>query len=783
MNNFCNLLIFTALLFFGFGLSAQTVFPHDTRSDSVHVYHYDISLDFRNFNAQQLSGHTRVRFSPLVNGIDRIALDLLGPDVDSVLGENGAQLVFTAGTAGFSVDLPSGLNADDSSWIDVFYHGAPHTDAEFGGFYFSGQYAYNVGVSLSEIPHNFGKTWFPCQDNFVNRSTYDFYITTNPAHEAACGGMLVSTTVNPDLSETHHWKMEQTIPSYLASVAVSDYVYLNRTFSGVNGPMPVKLAARPADTTALNGSFANLENAFDIYEAAFGPYRWDRVGYSVVPMAGGAMEHAMNIAYPKMLINGNTTYQSVMAHELSHHWWGDLVTCTTAEDMWINEGSASYCEYLFTEQLSGREDYEAEIRANHKSLLRTCHIDDEGYWPLSGVPQEHTYGVTTYSKGADMIHTLRAYLGDEQFFDGLTQLLDQNQFSDINAVEYRDELSQITGTDLTNYFADWIFQGGWPHISIDSIQAVPSGANYNVSVYLRQKLTGRTHYSHHVPVTLTLRDNSWNVYETKIWSEGQQNVVNVTVPFVPAVYSLNEDELISHAVTGAYPVLSATGTETLGNANLQLTVESLTDSVLMIAEHNWTAPDAIVNNTEGFMISPQRYWRIEGIWPAGFSAKAAFRYSGQTSGANGYLDDQLIDGTEDSVVLLYRADRAADWTEFAGYTKNTGNLNDKTGTLIVDQLLKGEYAIGMRGESVGLHEQNKVKASLFPNPAGEQLSIRSNAEMKTIVVRSANGQTAAEFIVSGKEAQVNISGLAAGTYYCTAYGDGGRLFTEVFVKR
>ena len=158
--------------------AAQGNFPYDKRSDTVHIYHYDIHLDFTNYSSFKLFGKTRVYFSPISQSINSVTLDLLGPDVDSVKSKSGQSLNFSADDKSFTVTLSSALASTDSSYFDVYYHGTPVTDSQFGGFYYNSSYAYNVGVSLSAIPHNYGKTWFPCQDNFVNRSTYDLYITT-----------------------------------------------------------------------------------------------------------------------------------------------------------------------------------------------------------------------------------------------------------------------------------------------------------------------------------------------------------------------------------------------------------------------------------------------------------------------------------------------------------------------------------------------------------------------------------------------------------------------------
>lgn len=776
-------ILWICLLSGGFSLRVvgQNPFPYDTRSDSISIEHYSIHLDVRDFSNFILKGKTEISLKPLVNNITAIRLDLIGLIVDSVHNEVGTSVPFNTISTGLTIDFTQALNSGDSTALTVFYHGITTSDPSFGGFYFNSSFAYNVGVSLSDIPHNYGKTWFPCFDDFTTRSTFDLHITTLPTHQSVCGGVLISTDTHADLSKTDHWKINQRIPSYLVSVAVSDFKFVNKTFSNYqNDLIPVNLAARHSDTTNMKNSFVNLESAFDIFESKFGPYRWDRVGYVLVPMTAGAMEHAMNIAYPILGANGSLAWESVMAHELSHHWWGNLVTCRTAEDMWINEGSAAYCEYIFTENFNNRNAYEADVRNAHKKLLQTCHMEDDGYWPLSGVPQEHTYGSTTYTKGADMIHTLRGYLGDSLFFSGLKTFLEENKFSDVDALEYRDDLSEITGVDLTNFFNDWIFQGGWPHLSIDSFKVAPNGGQYQTTVYLKQKLVGRTQFGNQIPVTLTLRDNDWNTFEQRIYSTGEHNSVTITVPFAPSLAYLNRDELISHAVTSTYNTFSNTGNQTLGHSNVVLQIQNISDSVFFVAEHHWAAPDAITTPNPSYEISTQRFWRIDGLWNSNFQTNATFRYSGMTTTSFAYLDHLLITGSEDSVVLLYRPNTASNWAEFPTYTKSIGNPNDKTGTFNVTNLLKGEYTIALKGQplSIGEKVQESKIVNIYPNPSSGKITIESTELVDKIVITDPIGRFIEQKHLPDQKSEFNTSTWKKGSYWITGYRENVPVYSE-----
>ena len=314
----------------------------DTRSDSIDILHMDLYFDFFEIDGE-LNANASIQIEALVDDVQDIRLDLLDLEIDSVwIG--GESVSFDYDGELLRLDFESALNTGDSEEIRVFYQGMPQTDSGgFGGFYFSGQFAYNIGVGFVADPHNFGRAWFPCFDNFVERFTVDFDVLTDSEHKAVCNGEELETEVVGTDSLLFHWTMNEGIPSYLVAMAVGEFDPLEWEFISINGStIPVLLAAVPEDSADVEGSFEHLENAFDSFESYYGEYRWNKVGFAFVPFNSGAMEHATNIAYPRSLTNGLLTYETLMAHELSHHWWGDLITCSTAEDMWINEGMASF---------------------------------------------------------------------------------------------------------------------------------------------------------------------------------------------------------------------------------------------------------------------------------------------------------------------------------------------------------------------------------------------------------------------------------------------------------
>ncbi|MFM1931914.1 MAG: hypothetical protein RL226_1217, partial [Bacteroidota bacterium] len=314
-----------------------------SRSDTLDILHFDISLDFTQANAQLVSGVATLNVLTL-ESVTALLFDFEGMTTDSV-HLNGESTPFTHSGETLSIVPASLISAGEELEVRVYYHGQPlQDDSGWGGFYFQSDYAYNLGVGFAADPHSYGRIWHPCFDNFVERAPYTLRVLTNNGKKSYCGGMLTSETVMND-STLRVWELNQHIPSYLASVATGNYVHAEQTFESMTGSdIPIWLAAHAEDTTDLKNSFVNLIPALEAFEADFGPYRWPRVGYVTVPFSSGAMEHACNIAYPLFAANGSTANQTLMAHELSHHWWGDLVTCSTQEDMWLNEGMASHCE-------------------------------------------------------------------------------------------------------------------------------------------------------------------------------------------------------------------------------------------------------------------------------------------------------------------------------------------------------------------------------------------------------------------------------------------------------
>ena len=742
------------------------------RSDTINILHYTINLNVTDFITDTLRGNTVIQFTPKMNNRNTISFDMLKFNIDSIT-INGTYPAYAYNDTLLIINLPFVMNVGDTSNLTIYYHGKPQLDPSgWGGFYFTAGYAFNLGVGLSAIPHNFGRAWYPCFDNFIERATYDFNITCSKTNTAFCNGNLVKDTVDTVHNlRLRSWHLSHNIPSYEASVDVAPYTPMKDTYYGVD-TLPILIAGLPADTANIRKSFVHLKNAISIYQTCWGKYQWNKVGYSMVPFSGGAMEHPTNIAFPVAAANGTTAYEAdIMAHELSHHWFGDQVTCSSAEDMWLNEGFATYNQYLFTEKMYGEAQYHSYVRQNHEYVLHDCAIADHGYWAVSGVPQAYTYGnqsfweSTSYQKGADVIYALRNYMGDSAFFKGIRYYLTRDLFEPVSSDSLKKCLEASSGMNLTDFFNSWVYAPGFCHFSIDSTSVTPNGSNYNVKLYVKQKLTGAPAYYNNVPLLVTFKSSGWKNYTGVITASGQYSTFTITIPFNPVFVGLNLDEKMSEAIAPDTLIIKKTGTTNLANSRLDITVNSLTDSAFLYVEHNYTAPDALRDTALHYRVSPNRYWKISGIFPTGFSAKATLYYDGRkNTTVNGayYLDTALTIKTRDSLILLYRRNAGQDWREFPVYKRtDLGPSTDMYGYFTLDSLPQGEYVFANGVSHVlGIDEQKSNAAILkvYPNPTASSFTVgfASSTQEEYIDINDIKGKSIQHIKLSPSQKTINV---------------------------
>ncbi len=765
------------------------------RSDTIDVLHYDLFIDFSQAATQNISGSCEILFSAKQNNIATLSLDLLQMEIDSIVQHNQL-LTYSYNDTLIIINLSAVLNTGDFDSLTVHYKGSPQGDpSNWGGFYFQGNYAYNLGVGFAADPHNYGRVWHPSFDNFVERATYSFVLKTPNGLKGYANGLLTSS-INNGTHNINTWNLNQEIPTYLACIASAPYTHVNQTYTSTlfGNIIPVMLVAEQNDTTNLKNSFSNLFGAINGFEESYGPYLWDKVGYHLVPFSNGAMEHATQIAYPEVTANGSLTYETLMAHELAHSWWGNLVTCRTAEDMWLNEGMAAFSESLFLEHIYGPERYINNVKANHKDVLLNAHIRDDGYYAIHGVPHAITYGDHSYNKGADVAHTLRGYMGDQNFFDGLQSFLAANHFKDVDAYDFRDYLTQQSGVDVTDFFNDWVFNPGFPAFYIDSFSAVPSGNGiFDVTIYVKQKLKGTTQYFSNVPMEITFMKDDWTAQTHTFDCSNANSILQITLPFDPKIAYFNENNKISQAVTGESLVINTPVTKDLTFPMFRFSTTSITDSAFVRVEHYWVSPDAPKNpETEWiYHISNERFWKVDGLFPENFQSDLRIFFNGKTTvGAN--LDTELTSLTgfhEDSLFVFYRLNSADDWKKIEDATiQSLGSKTDGYGYFTVDTMKVGEYTFGWKKSTTGIEtaQSNTQSFIVYPNPTKDIITIATKTTFDEPIIlqlMDINGRLILTETITNNQHPLDISSLPNGTYLINLFNETHYLGHKSIIKQ
>lgn len=747
--------LFLSIFVASFSLFGQS------RIDSIHIAHYHINLNITNPGQHQISGNAILSIVPKVSGVSFLTLDLQGLSVDSVFMNNvSTSFVYNSP----QIFIPTSvLTPNDTQYVSIFYHGTPVADPYWGGFYFSGSYAYNMGVGMQSIPPSFGRCWFPCIDDFNDKATYEVHVETDSDKMAVSGGLITNTETLPSGNKLWSWSLTDPIPTYLASVAVGPYQLYADTVQTEDVIIPVEIYGNATQMALIPGSFQNLKNVVHGFIQHFGPLRWQKVGYVLVPFNGGAMEHATNIGYPSGSVNGNTSDQSLYIHELAHSWFGNLLTCSEPNTMWINEGFARYAEIVADEILDTTGNTaKVSFRNLHRSVLKNAHIDDGDYYALDNVPQTATYGTTTYDKGGIVVHSLRNYLGDSLFFNGLKTLFNQNLYGNVNSLQMMNQLSQITNTDLTGFYYGWIDQPGFLHFSIDSI--IPMNQQDGYILSMKQKLYHALNFADDNRVDVAFYSNAgdYKLIENITFS-GESAFVQVSIPFQPDFWLIDPNEKLADAMIDYSVSVSEVSVVNCNDAYFKVKSTVSTDTSVIRVEYNLAAPDPLRSpNPNVYRISNHHYWKVEFLENHITSGEFQFRYS--SNGANS-PDVELLQGyTKDDLIILYRRNATQEWQ----IVPSTVTGNPYTGSLIVNQILPGEYLLAIGNDQLGINNSEvETPFEIYPNPVTNTLFYtiyQPISEDTFFEIYDQNSKLTYETPILTNVGQRDISSLSPGVY-------------------
>ena len=721
--------------------------------ENFDVTHYAIHIGNLDFTNHTLQGETFVTLTTTAP-TDTFVLELKSLAVNSVSGtgcvvndfgqnpENDLVTIITSQT------VPAGTTLT----FDIEYYGNTFNES-WGGIMWTPGYVCNMGVGFESIPHNLGKCWFPCVDNFTDKATYDVYVTVPTALAAVCGGIFESDTDNQNGTHTVHYNVPQEIATYHISFVAGDYVEWTDTYNGIERDIPITVYVKPAQINNVPGTFVNVKDIAAFYEENFGPYPFNRIGYAITSV--GCMEHIDNIGITSGVLTGNTTQEEYVAHELSHMYFGNKVTCSTAGDMWLNEGFAQFCGLFYRVGVYGEADFQENMSNLINKIAGWC--KSENNWiPLNNMALNMTYDSDAiYDRGAVIVNTMMNYMGRENFLTGIRHYLETYAFGAASSEQLRDALTEATGIDMNGFFDNYVFIGGMPHYTVGLAEVTPNGNQYDAHIKLGYWHVGPSHMgmNNRVEVTFVGAEGQLQT-EMAIW-DGMEGDQILTLDFEPIAVFADYDNHFLDAKQDKNSTLTASGSSTQGR--FKAIVNSVTDSVMLRIEDHFVGPD---DDPEipYLTLSTSHYWNFfrNDFGEAEVGAQITYSY-------NANVDGDIIHTENDSAVLLYRANINEPWhllpCEVEGNWKN-GRFN-------VSDALSGQYTVGAIDKMMWSVNQTSTQLlNIYPIPTNGFITVET--EPADYRITNLMGQT---LMMGRVEAQrIDVSELPTGTYFIIING-------------
>ena len=392
--------------------------------------------------------------------MDEIYFDLgNGFTIDSVIFQ-GADQTQSWDNDLLLITLSNTVSAGTLDSITVYYNGTP-AGGGFGSFIQSTHGSANDPIiwTLSE-PYG-AKDWWPCKQDLVDKiDSIDVFVETNSDYRVASNGVLESEIVDGD-NTIYYWKHRYAIPAYLIAIAVTNYDYYSDWVTMPNDDqLEILNYVFPESYSGAQTQTAETVEIMEFFNERFEPYPFADEKYGHAEFGwGGGMEHQT------MSFMGGFSY-SLIAHELAHQWFGDKVTCGSWEDIWLNEGFATYLTAI-------NYEYQGDISSwdGWKSYTINYVTSQPGgsVWVDDTTSVGRIFnGRLSYRKGAMLLHMLRWEMGDDNFYLALQNYLADEDlaFSYAKTEDLQVHLEATSGLDLTEFFDDWFFNEGYPSHTI-----------------------------------------------------------------------------------------------------------------------------------------------------------------------------------------------------------------------------------------------------------------------------------------------------------------------------
>ena len=461
----------------GFVSIAQNA-SYKPEKEKIHdLVHTKLKVDF-NFEDKTMNGEAWVTAKPHFYSKNKITLDAKAMLIHEVSMDD-KKLNYFYDNLKLSIDLPRTFNRAEEFTIYIKYTAQPEKVYQKGSTAITGAkglYFINADGSDKNKPTQIwtqGETeasscWFPTLDAPNQKTSQEIYITVPNKYVTLSNGELVSQ-VNKGNNRIDYWKFDKKHAPYLFFMGIGVYEIVQDSYKNI----PVNYYVEKEYAPFAKDIFGLTPEMIGFFSDKLGvEYPWNKYSQIVGrDYVSGAMENTTAVMHgerayqkPGQLIDENVQ-ENTIAHELFHHWFGDLVTSESWSNLTLNESFANYSEYLWREYKYGKVNSEMHFYKNMQAYLKG-QSENKHLVRFDYNDKEDMFDLVSYNKGGSILHMLRSYLGDEAFFLGLKQYLTIYKYQTAEVHQLRLIFEKLTGKDLNWFFNQWYFGGGHPNIEI-----------------------------------------------------------------------------------------------------------------------------------------------------------------------------------------------------------------------------------------------------------------------------------------------------------------------------
>jgi aminopeptidase N len=530
---------------------------HTFEHDLLHTK-IEISFDWAKKRA---NGKATLTLRPWFYETDKLTLDAKNFDIKSVNFEGKTdQLKYNYNGEELVIELGRKYKRTEEYKIAIAYTAKPDERNSYGGSAAitsdKGLYFINADGSDPEKPRQIwtqGETesnsfWFPTVDKPNERCTQEMYITVEDKYKTLSNGVLVSGKKNADGTRTDYWKMDKPHAPYLFMMAIGEYAVVKDKWRNID----IDYYVEPKYEQYARDIFPFTTEMLEMFSKKLNyEYPWQKYAQVVVrDYVSGAMENTTSVIFGdyvqknrRELMDDHLTNEKVVAHEMFHHWFGDLVTTESWANLTLNEGFANYSEYLWMEHKYGRDAADHHLMQEHQGYLFSA---QEGGHPLiyfGHQNREDMFDAHSYNKGGSVLHMLRNYVGDEAFFAALNRYLKRNEYTDVEVHELRLAFEDVTGQDLNWFFNQWYLGAGHPMLNISYDW---NETKKQASVTIKQTQEGAKEIANVfvLPLAVDIYDASGKVRRENIKVDHREQTFTFDCAAKPALLNVDADRML-----------------------------------------------------------------------------------------------------------------------------------------------------------------------------------------------------------------------------------------------